>query len=50
MMFGEMAPMRAYKIFEDFFGNRLSSIEGDEEFKPIFHSKWIKNLDNMMID
>jgi hypothetical protein len=49
-MFGEMAPMRAYNTFEDFFCNRLSCLEGDDEFKPIIHSKWMKKMDNMMLD
>jgi DnaJ-class molecular chaperone len=49
IIFGEIAPVRAHNIFEDFFGNRWFNLD-DDDFKPIFHNKWIKNLDKMMID
>jgi hypothetical protein len=42
-----MVPVRAHNIFDDFFGNRWLSLE-DEEFRPIFHHKWTKNLDKLM--
>jgi hypothetical protein len=44
-----MVPMRAHNIFDDFFGNRLLSWE-DDSLKPMFHNKWSKDLDRMMID
>ena len=43
-----MVPVRAHNIFDDFFGNRWMSLEDD--FKPLFHNKWSKDLDKMMID
>ncbi len=47
-MFGEMVPMKAHDIFEDFFGNRWSVL--DESFKPLFHNRWVRDLDKMMLD
>jgi len=44
-----MVPVRAHDIFDDFFGNRLFSLE-DDDFKPIFHNKWTKDLDRLMLD
>ena len=43
-----MVPVRAHSIFDDFFGNRWGSIEDD--FKPMLHSKWSRDLDKMMLD
>lgn len=47
-MFGQMVPMKAHDIFEDFFGNKLSVL--DEDFRPMFHTKWVRDLDKMMLD
>jgi len=47
-MFGEMVPMRAHNIFDDFFGNRMMCW-GDDDFKPLFHNKWTKDMDQMMM-
>jgi hypothetical protein len=44
-----MVPIRAHSIFDDFFGNRWTSLE-DDDFRPLFHNKWSKNLDNLMLD
>ena len=43
-----MVPLRAHSIFDDFFGSRWPSL--DEEFRPLFHNRWMKDLDKMMID
>lgn len=43
-----MVPVRAYNIFDDFFGNRLTSI--NEEVRPLFHNRWTRDLDRMMLD
>ena len=43
-----MVPVKAHSIVDDFFGNRWNSLEDD--FKPLFHSKWSRDLDKMMID
>ena len=48
ILFGSMVPVKAHSIFDDFFGNRWNSLEDD--FKPLFHSKWSRDLDKMMID
>jgi len=45
-----MVPVRAHNIFDDFFGNRFLDMEEDDIFKPIFHKKWSRDLDRMMID
>lgn len=49
ILFGEMVPVRAHSIFDDFFGNRLFSLD-DDDFRPIFHNKWSRDLDRLMID
>ncbi len=43
-----MVPLRAHSIFDDFFENRWRSL--DEEFKPMFHNRWTKDLDKMMFE
>lgn len=43
-----MVPVKAHDIFEDFFGNRWSAL--DETFKPLFHNRWVRDLDKMMLD
>ena len=48
LVFGEMVPVRAHSIFDDYFGNRWANME--EEFRPQFHSKWSRDLDKLMID
>jgi DnaJ-class molecular chaperone len=50
LLWKEMVPVRAHNIFEDFFGNRFLNMEEDDIFKPIFHKKWSRDLDRMMID
>lgn len=48
LLFGEMVPVRAHSIFDDFFGSKWNSLE--EDFKPLFHKKWSRDIDNMMLD
>jgi len=45
-----MVPLRAHSIFDDFFGNKWLSLNDDEFLRPLFHNKWSKNLDNLMVD
>lgn len=47
-VFGEMVPVRAHSIFDDFFGNRWSVL--DDDFRPHFHNRWTRDLDKMMLD
>lgn len=47
-VFGGMVPMRAHSIFDDFFGDRWSLL--DDDFRPHFHNRWVRDLDKMMID
>jgi DnaJ-class molecular chaperone len=47
-VFGEFKPVRAHSIFDDFFGTRWGSLEDD--FRPFYHRKWVKDLDNLMLD
>lgn len=49
LVFGSMVPMRAHSIFDDFFGSKWLSID-DDGFRPLFHSRWSKKLDNLMLD
>lgn len=49
IMFGTIQPVRAYNIFDDFFGSRFPSIL-DEDFRPFFHNRWSRDLDRLMID
>jgi len=44
-----MVPVRAHSIFDDFFGSRLFSLD-DDDFRPIFHNKWSRDLDKLMLD
>lgn len=49
--FGQIAPMRAHNIFEDFWGNRFNEWnEVDDFFRPALRSKWSRNLDRLMSD
>lgn len=41
-------PLKAHNIFDDFFVTRWPSL--DEEIRPLFHNKWTKDLDRLMID
>jgi hypothetical protein len=45
-----MVPIRAHNIFDEYFGDRWIGLQEDEEFRPIFLSRWRKDLDNLMID
>jgi DnaJ-class molecular chaperone len=47
-IFGEMVPVRAHSIFDDFFGDRLSLL--DDNFRPHFHNRWTRDLDKLMLD
>lgn len=49
IVFGTIAPLRAHNIFDDFFGSRWLSLE-DEDFRPLFHNRWTRDLDRLMID
>jgi curved DNA-binding protein CbpA len=49
LVFGEILPVRAHSIFDDFFGNRLLRWD-DDEFRPLFHNRWTKDLDRIMVD
>lgn len=48
-MFGEIAPIRAHNIFDDFFKTRLLNFD-DDDFRPICQSKWNKDLERIMLD
>lgn len=47
--FGQIAPLRAHNIFEDFWGNRFNEWDdADDFFKPVLRNKWSRNLDRML--
>jgi DnaJ-class molecular chaperone len=49
VFFGQITPVRAHSIFDDFFGNRFMEFPTEDEFfKPIIDRSWRKRLDNMM--
>lgn len=48
-MFGEIAPLRAHTIFDDFFKTRLLNLD-DDDFRPICHLKWNNDIDKIMLD
>ena len=49
LSFGQIAPMRAHNIFEDFWGNRWNEWEdADDFFRPALRTKWSRNLDRML--
>lgn len=49
VLFGNIEPIRAHNIFNDFFSRRLFDFpEEDEFFKPIVNRSWRKKLDNFM--
>jgi curved DNA-binding protein CbpA len=50
ILWGTMVPMRAHNIFDDFFGNRFTSLDDDDLIKPILHKRWSKDLDSLMLD
>lgn len=41
--------MRAHSIFDDFFRDRWSVFD-DEDLRPQFHKRWVKDLDKLMLD
>lgn len=49
-MFGAIQPIKAHSIFDDFFSNRLWNTDISEEFRPIIHSKWSRDIDRLMLD
>jgi len=50
LIFGEMVPLRAHSIFDDFFGPRWLSMRDDDDFRPFAQRKWIRDLDRLMLD
>lgn len=47
--FGQIAPIRANNIFENFWGDRWNQIEeADDQFRPMLNKKWSKDLDRWM--
>lgn len=45
--FGEIAPVRAHSIFENFWGDRFHELE-DDFFRPVLKNKWSRNMDKML--
>jgi hypothetical protein len=49
VFFGQITPLRAHSIFDDFFGSRHFEFPAEDDFlKPIIDRSWRKKLDNMM--
>lgn len=47
--FGQIAPIRANNIFEDFWGNRFGEWDDvDDFFRPALRTRWSRNLDRML--
>lgn len=49
VFFGQITPLRAHSIFDDFFGSKPFEFPSEDEFfKPIVDRSWRRRLDNLM--
>jgi hypothetical protein len=47
IIYNQIEPIRAYNIFDDFFGNRWTALDDEEILRPIVQRKRLANVDKL---